>query len=58
LDSVFAQTYSDFEAIVVNEMCIRDSRLAENAYLESQKYRWEVVREQWLKVYRDLAKSQ
>jgi glycosyltransferase involved in cell wall biosynthesis len=30
-------------------------RMAENAHLESQKYTWEVVREQWLKVYRDLA---
>jgi L-malate glycosyltransferase len=30
-------------------------RMAENAYRESQKYTWGVVREQWLKVYRDLA---
>jgi glycosyltransferase involved in cell wall biosynthesis len=29
-------------------------RLAENAYAESQKYTWDAVREQWLKVYRDL----
>lgn len=31
------------------------ARLAQNAYQESQKYTWEVVRAQWLKVYRDLA---
>jgi L-malate glycosyltransferase len=30
-------------------------RLAENAHQESQKYRWEVVRRQWLEVYRGLA---
>jgi glycosyltransferase involved in cell wall biosynthesis len=29
-------------------------RLAENAHQESYQYRWEVVREQWLKVYRRL----
>ncbi len=29
-------------------------RLAQNAYRESQKYTWEVVREKWLKVYRGL----
>src|SRR6202167_4327956 len=28
--------------------------LAKNAYEESQKYTWDVVREQWLKVYRGL----
>jgi len=28
------------------------SRLCANAYQESQRYRWEAVREQWLKVYR------
>lgn len=28
--------------------------LAKNAYEESRKYTWEVVREQWLKVYREL----
>ncbi len=33
-------------------------RLAENAHHESRKYTWEVVREQWLKVYRGLANSQ
>jgi glycosyltransferase involved in cell wall biosynthesis len=33
-------------------------RLAANAHHESQKYTWEVVREQWLKVYRELARSQ
>jgi len=53
----------DEKALAANVVrLLRDSglarRLAENAYLESQKYRWEVVREQWLKVYRDLAKSQ
>jgi L-malate glycosyltransferase len=30
------------------------SRLAKNAYAESRKYTWEVVREQWSTVYRDL----
>jgi glycosyltransferase involved in cell wall biosynthesis len=33
------------------------SRLCANAYQESQRYRWEAVREQWLQVYRE-AKSQ
>ena len=33
------------------------ANLARNAYEDSQKYTWEVVREQWLKVYRDLATS-
>ena len=28
--------------------------LAENAHREAQKYTWEVVREQWLKIYREL----
>ncbi len=28
--------------------------LAENAHLDSQQYTWEVVREQWLKIYRGL----
>ncbi len=32
-------------------------RLAENAHDESQKYTWEVVRLQWLKVYRELIRS-
>jgi len=32
-------------------------RLAENAHLESLKYRWEVVREQWLEVYRGLVRN-
>jgi glycosyltransferase involved in cell wall biosynthesis len=32
-------------------------RLAENAYVESQKYTWEVVRGQWLEVYRGLMES-
>jgi glycosyltransferase involved in cell wall biosynthesis len=31
-------------------------RLAANAYQESQHYRWEVVREQWLQVYRSMAR--
>jgi len=30
------------------------ARLAQNAYQESRKYTWEVVREQWLNVYRKL----
>jgi glycosyltransferase involved in cell wall biosynthesis len=30
------------------------SRLAANAYEESQRYHWTAVREQWLKVYRSL----
>ena len=30
-------------------------RLAENAHRESEKYRWDVVRQQWLEVYRRLA---
>ncbi len=33
-------------------------KLAKNAYEESRKYTWEVVREQWLRVYRGLARSQ
>ena len=33
------------------------ARLARNAYEESRKYTWEIVREQWLKVYRELAAS-
>ena len=32
-------------------------KLAKTAYCESQKYRWGVVREQWLQVYRSLAKQ-
>jgi L-malate glycosyltransferase len=32
-------------------------RLAENAHAESQKYTWEVVRGQWLNVYRGLMES-
>ena len=31
------------------------TRLAQNAFAESAKYRWESVRHQWLKVYFDLA---
>ncbi len=30
------------------------SKLARNAYEESRKYTWQVVREQWLRVYRNL----
>jgi glycosyltransferase involved in cell wall biosynthesis len=32
--------------------------LAKNAYEDSRKYTWKVVREQWLKVYRELATSE
>ncbi len=31
------------------------TKLVKNAYEDSRKYTWEAVREQWLKVYRDLA---
>ena len=34
------------------------ARLAKNAVEESRKYSWEAVREQWLKVYRELAGQQ
>ena len=34
------------------------AKLAKNAYEESRKYTWEVVRERWLKVYRELAGRQ
>ncbi len=30
------------------------SRLAQNAYQESRRYTWEVVREQWVNVYREI----
>jgi glycosyltransferase involved in cell wall biosynthesis len=30
------------------------ARLAQNAYQESRKYTWDVVREQWVEVYREL----
>jgi glycosyltransferase involved in cell wall biosynthesis len=33
-------------------------RLAQNAYEESRKYTWEVVRQQWLHVYRGLMAAQ
>lgn len=33
------------------------SQLASNAYEESRRYRWEVVREQWLKVYQALQRN-
>jgi len=29
-------------------------QLAQNAYEESRRYQWDVVREQWLRVYRTL----
>ncbi len=53
----------DEKALAANVIrLLRDSelahRLAENAYVESQKYTWECVREQWLKVYRGLMDSQ
>jgi len=32
------------------------TRLAENAYQESRKYTWEVVRDQWMQVYRSLSR--
>ena len=53
----------DEKALAANVIrLLRDSelahRLAENAYVESQKYTWERVREQWLKVYRGLLHSQ
>src|ERR1022692_1552214 len=32
-------------------------RLAQNAYRESRKYTWAVVRDQWLQVYRETLKS-
>ncbi|HEY6301520.1 MAG TPA: glycosyltransferase family 4 protein [Terriglobales bacterium] len=34
------------------------ARLAQNAYQESQKYTWEVVRQLWLRVYRELMDRQ
>jgi len=33
------------------------ARLAQNAYQESRKYSWEVVRGQWLDVYRRIVES-
>jgi glycosyltransferase involved in cell wall biosynthesis len=30
------------------------ARLAENAHQESRNYTWDAVRDQWLKVYRDV----
>jgi glycosyltransferase involved in cell wall biosynthesis len=34
------------------------ARLAENAYRESQKYTWEVVRPQWLELYRRMVRNE
>jgi glycosyltransferase involved in cell wall biosynthesis len=53
----------DENALAANVIrLLRDAALADklskNAYEESRKYTWEVVREQWLKVYRELARSQ
>jgi len=53
----------DSKALAANVIrLLRDStlatKLAKNAYEESQKYTWEVVRERWLKVYRKMATSQ
>jgi hypothetical protein len=33
------------------------TRLAENAYRESQKYEWTSVREEWLNAYRETMDS-
>ena len=51
----------DEKALAANVIrLLRDAaladKLAKNAYEESRKYTWEVVREQWLKVYRSLAR--
>lgn len=53
----------DEKALAANVIrLLRDAalanKLASNAYEESRRYTWEVVREQWLKVYRELAGSQ
>jgi glycosyltransferase involved in cell wall biosynthesis len=53
----------DEKALATNVIrLLRDAaladKLAKNAYEESRKYTWEVVREQWLKVYRELVRSQ
>ena len=52
----------DHEALAANVIrLLRDPSLArtisENAFRESQNYRWEVVREEWLTVYRCLAST-
>ena len=49
----------DEKALAANVLrLLRDpslsATLAKNAYQESQKYRWDVVRGQWLKIYRSL----
>ena len=49
----------DEKALAANVLrLLRDQsladRLAQNAYEQSHNYTWEVVREKWLKVYRDL----
>src|SRR5882672_1179891 len=52
----------DEQALAANVVrLLRDpalaARLAQNAYRESRKYNWEVVREQWLNVYREMLDS-
>jgi glycosyltransferase involved in cell wall biosynthesis len=32
-------------------------QLAANAYKESERYRWQAVREQWLQIYQSLART-
>lgn len=49
----------DWQSLAANVIrLLRDpafaQRLAQNAYEESQRYRWEAVRAQWLEVYRSL----
>jgi L-malate glycosyltransferase len=51
----------DAQALAQNALrLLRDpglgSRIAFNAYDESRRYRWAVVREEWLEVYRSLAR--
>jgi glycosyltransferase involved in cell wall biosynthesis len=49
----------DWRALAENvSRLLQDPRLAQqlalNAYEESRRYQWDVVREQWLRVYRTL----
>jgi glycosyltransferase involved in cell wall biosynthesis len=49
----------DDKALAVNVIrLLREPELAEtlakDAYEESRKYTWEVAREQWLRIYREL----